>query len=236
MRAFVLAAGVGQRLGPLTADVPKPMLQVGGRPILEYNVRLLVRHGITDIWINTHHKPEAIVAHFGDGSRFGAHITYTFEEELRGTAGALNAVRTIFDDTFLVVYGDNVTTCDLGRLRARHGDGALATIALFYREGVAHSGIVALDDRDRILAFVEKPSPEERFSHWVNAGLLVLEPRIFDFIPERAAGDFGRDVLPAALRSDAVLLGYRMTERLWWIDSPEDYARTATDPELRAPS
>src|SRR6202043_1838350 len=115
------------------------------------------------------------------------------------------------DETFLVVYGDNLTTCALGRLIERHGAGALGTIALFQRDDVGESGMVVLDGADRLVAFVENPAPAERVSRWVSAGLLVLEPEIFDFIPERGASDFGRDVLPAALRAGSVLLGYRMT-------------------------
>src|ERR1700676_2990811 len=116
MRAFVLAAGEGRRLRPLTERVPKPMIEIRGRPILEHNVRLLVRHGFDDITINTHYLPDVVTAHFGDGRKFGARISYSHEDELLGTAGALNAVRARFDETFAVLYGDNLTTCDLSRL------------------------------------------------------------------------------------------------------------------------
>jgi NDP-sugar pyrophosphorylase family protein len=234
VRAFVLAAGEGQRLRPLTEHVPKPMIEIAGRPILEHNVRMLVRHGVRDITINTHYMPDAVTAHFGDGSGLGARITYAHEPELLGTAGALNAVRGRFDETFLVAYGDNLTTCNVSALVERHrASGAAGTIALFERDDVSQSGVAQLDRNDRVVGFVEKPRAADAVGHWVNAGLLVLEPSIFGYIPGRGVSDFGKDVLPAALAAGEVLSGYRMTEHLWWIDSLADYERTARDPSLR---
>jgi NDP-sugar pyrophosphorylase family protein len=232
VQAFVLAAGEGRRLRPLTDDVPKPMIPIRGRPILEHNVRMLARYGASEIVINLHHRGDTIRAHFGDGGRFGVKIEYSEERELLGTAGALNAVRERFRAPFFLIYGDNLTTCDLGRLRARHREGAIATVALFEREDVAQSGVAALDGNDRITAFVEKPAPGTEPSHWVSAGVMVLDPAIFDFIPSSGPSDIGRDVLPAALAAGRVVAGYRMSERLWWIDSHADYDRTSADPAL----
>lgn len=206
------------------------MIELGGRPILEHNIRMLVRHGVTDITINTHYMPEVVTGHFGDGSAFGARITYSHEPELLGTAGALNAARGRFDATFFVVYGDNLTTCDLSALIERHRTaGGSGTIALFERDDVSQSGVAQLDERDRIVRFAEKPRAEDGLGHWVNAGLLVLEPSIFGYIPKRGVSDFGRDVFPAVLAAGDVLNGYRMTEHLWWIDSLADYEKTARD-------
>jgi NDP-sugar pyrophosphorylase family protein len=225
-----LAAGEGSRLRPLTDDVPKPMIAIRGRPILEHNVSMLAHFGVRDVTINLHHRGESIRAHFGDGSRFGVKISYAPEPTLLGTAGALNAVRERFREPFFLVYGDNLTTCRLDRLRARHPADAVATVALFEREDVAHSGVAALDAAGRITAFVEKPAPGTEPSHWVSAGLMVLAPGIFDFIPPAGASDIGRDVLPGALAAGRRIEGYRMDERLWWIDSQADYERTVADP------
>jgi len=232
MRAFILAAGEGRRLRPLTARAPKPMIEIRGRPILEHNVRLLVRHGARDVTINTHYLPDVVTKHFGDGERFGARIAYSHEPELLGTSGALNAVRERFDETFVVLYGDNLTTCDLSRMiEAHRGSGALGSIAVYHRDDVTQSGVVVLDNADRVLSFVEKPGAEQRLGNWVNAGILVLEPAIFRHIPPRGFSDFGRDVFPAALAAGDALRGYRMSEDLWWIDSLADYERTAADPK-----
>lgn len=237
---MVLAAGEAQRLRPLTDNLPKPMLSIAGRPILEHNVRLLVQHGVADIIINVHHCADVIRAHFLNGSRFGARIIYSEEPILLGTAGAVKLLESEFTSTFLVVYGDNLTDCDIGKFVAWHRErGAQATIALFNREDVQNSGVVEVDAQDRVKRFVEKPRPEEVFSHWVNAGILVLEPSVLQSIPV-GFSDFGRDVLPRLINSDSPVYGYRMSEQLWWIDSPEDYDRTrqmldgATVPSHRA--
>jgi mannose-1-phosphate guanylyltransferase len=229
--AFILAAGEGSRLRPLTDRVPKPMIEIGGRPILEHNVRMLQRFGVREIVINLHHRGEAIQTYFGDGARFGVHISYSLEPELLGTAGALNPVRARLTEPFFLLYGDNLTTCDLGALRARLNGDALAALALFERDDVSQSGVVALDGEDRIVRFIEKPAGGAP-SHWVSAGLVAFAPGILEFVPERGASDFGRDVFPAALAAGKRLNGYRMSEKLWWIDSPADYERTAADPAL----
>jgi NDP-sugar pyrophosphorylase family protein len=206
------------------------MIPVRGRPILEHNVRLLAYFGVREIVINLHHRGDVVRAHFGDGSAFGVHIAYSEEQTLLGTAGALNAVREIFREPFFLIYGDNLTTCRLDRLRARQRTDSVATVALFEREDVAHSGVAALDADDRITAFVEKPAPGTEQSHWVSAGVMLLAPAIFAYIPPAGPSDVGRDVLPAALAAGARIEGYRMDERLWWIDSPADYERTLADP------
>jgi len=204
------------------------MLDIGGRPILEHNVRLAAAHGITDLVINLHHAPQTVVDHFGDGSAFGVSIRYAFEPELLGTAGALVPVRDFFEhETFAVLYGDNFTTCDLSALVARHRTArAVATIALFEREDPQASGIVAFDDAGIVTRFLEKPKPEEIFSRWVNAGVLIFEPTVLAGIPPAGPSDFGRDILPAMLARGERIAAYRMTEDLWWIDSPADYERT----------
>jgi NDP-sugar pyrophosphorylase family protein len=233
MKAFLLAAGEGQRLRPFTAARPKPMIEVHGRPLLEYNVRALAALGVVDIVINTHYRADAIQSYFGDGAAWGVRIAYSFEPELLGTAGALLPVAAQLDQTFILVYGDNLTDCDLRRVVARHrAAGALATIAVFERPDVLASGIVGIDDAGRVTRFLEKPRPDEVFSHWVNAGIMVFEPGVLDFIPRGRPSDIGRDVLPAILAAGAPIAAYQMDEHLWWIDSTDDYARTLADPEL----
>lgn len=227
MRAMVLAAGEGRRLRPLTDRQPKPMLPLGGIPLLEHNLRLLAQHGIREVAINLHFHPEAVVEYFGDGSRVGVEITYSHEPELLGTAGAVKKMGSFFSEPFLVIYGDNFTDCRLDRLIHFHREkGGICTIAAFHRESVAASGIIALDAASRVTRFLEKPAPDQVFSNWVSAGLLVLEPAVLDFIPAGIANDFGRDVFPTLLRAGHPIYGYQMTENLLWIDSLEDYQRS----------
>lgn len=202
------------------------MIEIAGKPILRYNLELLARAGIREAAINLHHSPESIRAYCGDECA-GIRITYAYEPELLGTAGAArNVAEFLRGDDFAVVYGDNLSTIDLNKLIATHLEkDADLTLALFHRDDVGASGIVGLDDDDRVTRFLEKPREEEIFSHWVNAGYLVAKPSVLDAIPG-GASDFGRDVLPQLLARGARIYGYRMTEDLWWIDSPADYERT----------
>jgi mannose-1-phosphate guanylyltransferase/phosphomannomutase len=227
LRALVLAAGYGERLRPLTDDRPKPMIEIAGKPILRYNLELLARAGVSEAVINLHHRPESIRGVLG-GECESVAISYAYEPELLGTAGAARNVADFLQgDDFVVVYGDNLSTIDLGKLIAMHREtDAAVTLAVFHREDVGASGIVGLDDSGRVTRFLEKPREDEIFSHWVNAGYLVAKPGVLDEIPANGPSDFGRDVLPHLLARGARIYGYRMTEDLWWIDSPADYERT----------
>lgn len=227
MKAMLLAAGEGQRLRPLTDGCPKPMLKIGAAPILEHNVKLLRKHGIVDIAINLHHRPDAITDYFADGQAFGVNIRYSYEPELLGTAGAVARLRDFFDRRFFVIYGDNLTDCRLDKMLARHLETeSLCTLALFHREDVQASGVASLGRDGRIETFVEKPAPGMEVSHWVNAGILCCEPAILDFIPPAGPSDFGRDVLPQISGPTGRVFAYLMSETLLWIDSPADHLRT----------
>jgi mannose-1-phosphate guanylyltransferase len=224
-KAMLLAAGLGLRLRPLTESIPKCMVPVCGKPVLEYNVEWLRQYGVREIIINLHYLPEMVMDHFGDGDRWGVRITYSLERESLGTAGGVKNMAWFFDEEpFFVWYGDNLSTCNLDRLQRFHTTtGGLATIALHHRDDVAQSGIVALDESGRIVRFLEKPRPDQVFSHWVSAGIYVMEPAVLDFIPQ-GVSDFGCDVFPAVLAAGRPLYGYPHSpdERLWWIDTPED--------------
>lgn len=236
-RAMLLAAGLGARLLPLTDTVPKCMIPIAGKPLLEHNVAVLRNYGVTDLVINLHHLPETVMNHFGDGSGFGLRIDYSLEPYLLGTAGAVKNVEQVFDGPFFVWYGDNLSTCRLDRLWEFHkSKQGVATIALHYREDPTQSGIVGLDENNRVTRFLEKPRPDQVFSHWVNAGILLLEREVLEAIPAEVATDFGRHVFPALLERDSAIFGYRMAndERLWWIDTAEDLARVGRSLGLKA--
>jgi NDP-sugar pyrophosphorylase family protein len=204
------------------------MIEIGGKPVLQHNLELLARAGVSEAVVNLHHLPDVIRDYFGDGRSFGVPLTYLYEPELLGTAGAArNAAALLGDGAFLVVYGDNLSTIDLGKLIAHHhAKRADLTVALYRRDDPASSGIAALGEDDAILRFAEKPPAGEIFSNWVNAGYLVVEPHVLERIPASTAYDFGRELLPRLVAEGARVFGYRMTEALWWIDTPADYAST----------
>jgi NDP-sugar pyrophosphorylase family protein len=219
---------MGSRLRPLTDRLPKCMVALAGKPVLQWNIEWLRSQGVTQVVVNLHHHPQIVKGYFGDGSDFGVAIRYSFEPQLMGTAGAVWAARSFLEpDPFFVLYGDNLINCDLKSFMDRHErQGALLTMALFWRRDLGASGVVRLDGQGRITAFKEKPGPGEVLSHWVNAGLFLCEPPVMTYIPSQRPSDFGHDVLPAMLAAGASLYGYTMgpKETLCWIDTPEDLA------------
>jgi len=215
MRAMIMAAGVGSRLMPLTAELPKPMVPVANRPLMENIVGLLARHGITEIIANLHCHGPVIKEYFGDGSRFGVSLQYSEEKELLGTAGGVRRCEWFLDDTFVVMSGDALTDVDLtGLIKAHKEKKALATIALKQMEEVEHYGVVIVDEDGLIRSFQEKPRREEALSRLVNTGIYVFEREIFDYIPEGEFYDFGRQVFPHLVRIKAPFYGHAI-DRYW---------------------
>ncbi|NLE76615.1 MAG: nucleotidyltransferase family protein [Chloroflexi bacterium] len=210
MKAVVLAAGEGTRLRPLTLQRPKPMLPIGGTPLLEHTLRWLHNHGVDEVALNLHHLPQMVMDHFGDGRRWDLRLRYSVEEELLGTAGALTRFPDFFDDEpFFLVYGDLLTAVDLGEMRRFHGErGAAATVALYRVPNPTECGLVDLDEQGRIRRFVEKPPPHEVFTDLANAGIYVLEPRLVQSLEPGQFCDFGRHVFPRLLAAGELLLGY----------------------------
>ncbi|MCR5662047.1 MAG: NTP transferase domain-containing protein [bacterium] len=209
MKAVIMAGGEGTRLRPLTLTKPKPMVSLCNRPVLEYVLDLLKRHGIDTAIITLHYLAEDIVSYFGDGSDFGMKIIYSIEDEPLGTAGSVKNIEEYLDDTFLVLSGDALTDIDLGRVLAFHRENeAKATLTLFRVDNPLEYGVVITDDAGNIVRFLEKPSWGEVFSDQVNTGIYVLEPDVFDLMEPGKAYDFSKDIFPRLLEDKKKLMGY----------------------------
>jgi mannose-1-phosphate guanylyltransferase len=225
MKAMLLAAGLGTRLRPLTSELPKPMVPILGRPVMEHIMRLLARHGFDDVIANLHYFPDLIRDYFGDGSRQGIRLVYSFEQELLGTAGGVRNARDHFGgETFLVISGDALTDIDLTALHRRHKEaGGVATLTLKRVDDPSQLGVVIADDAGRIQGFQEKPAPGEELSNLGNCGIYMFEPEIFDYFPEREFVDWAQDVFPALLDQDVPFYGHEIAE--YWNDvgSLEEY-------------
>jgi mannose-1-phosphate guanylyltransferase len=228
MKAMILAAGRGTRLRPLTATCPKPMIPIAGRPLLEYTIRLLARHGFDELVVNLHHLPQAIQDHFGDGRAWDVKLTYSYEKELLGTAGAVRKMADFFDQRFLVYYGDHLSNADLTALLQFHErTGGPATLGLLWKEDPSASGIVELDSNHRVQRFIEKPGTDQVFDNYlVNAGIYVLEPEIMEWIPASSPCDFGHDVFPALLADGRPIYGHQLQGKLLSTDTLERYRDT----------
>lgn len=223
MKAVVLCAGLGTRMGDLVHSHPKPMLSLGKHTIVEHIVSHLADHGASEILINLHYSPDAIVRCLGDGRSWGVRIQYFHESTLLGTAGALRPMaEALGEEPFLVHYGDVVTNHNLTSLVDRHRSrNAVATILVHERE--RSNSVVAFDEEGRVTSFLERPDEAERStikSRWVNSGIAVLSPTIFQRIPYAGYSDLPRDVYRALVADGALfaapLSGYRCA-----VDSPE---------------
>jgi NDP-sugar pyrophosphorylase family protein len=229
MKAMVLAAGLGTRLRPITYSIPKPMVPVLNRPVMEHIARLLARHGFDETIANLHWFPEVIEGHFGDGGEFGLRLSYSREERLLGTAGGVRNAAGFLGDSFLVISGDALTDIDLAAMRAFHDshDG-LATLATKRVGDTSQFGVVITSPDGRIQGFQEKPDTSEALSDLANCGVYMFRAEIFDYFPapgtSAAAGDgdpegfadWAMDVFPALLDSDVPF--YSHEARAYWND------------------
>ena len=219
---MILAAGEGQRLREITKKIPKPMIEINGKPVLEHNLEMCRKAGVNDIYINLHHLPDKIRNYFDDGSNYGVNIKYNFEPDLLGTAGALLPFKNnLKDDSFFVIYGDNYISFDLLHLKLFNEKmNADISILFHWRKDVSNSGIAIFNNKDRITKFVEKPLDPNDNGDWVNAGVYYIETcDIIDFIEIK--DDFGVDVFPRLLNMDYDLYGLKTPTDLIAIDTPE---------------
>jgi len=231
MRAVVLVGGFGTRLRPLTATIPKPMLQVGHAPIIEHLVNNLARGGVTEVTLALGFKPEPFIDAFPDGHCDGVRLRYAVEPEPLDTAGAIRFAADFagIDDTFVVANGDVLTDLDVSSLVAFHRQhGAEATIHLIGVPDPSAFGVVALDPSGRVERFVEKPAPGTAPSNLINAGTYVLEPSVLARIPTGQKVSIERSTFPAVVADGGL---FAMATDDYWLDTgrPELYLQANLD-------
>jgi mannose-1-phosphate guanylyltransferase len=224
---MVLAAGLGTRLRPITYEMPKPMVPVLNKPVMEHILRLLARHGFEQTIANLHWFPELIEGYFGDGSASGVSLAYSREEALLGTSGGVRNAAEFLGDSFLVISGDALTDIDLRAMREFHDshDG-IATLATKRVDDTTQFGVAITGSDGRIQGFQEKPDPAEALSDLANCGIYMFRAEIFDFFPppgtSKAAGpgdpdgfaDWAMDVFPRLLESDVPFYSHEI-EAYW---------------------
>src|SRR4051794_30795361 len=205
-----MAGGEGSRLRPLTSSQQKAMMPLANRPMMEHIIRLLREHGFDDLIVTVAFMANNVRTYFGNGSEFGVRIQYATEETPLGTAGSVRNAKDELDERFLVIAGDVITDIDLSDLVAKHeANGAMATIGLKSMENPLEFGIVITREDGSIERFLEKPTWGQVFSDTINTGIYVLEPEIFDFIPEGRPVDFSGEVFPALLEAGKPMYGFR---------------------------
>lgn len=217
MKAIIMAGGEGSRLRPLTCDLPKPMVPVLNKPVLEHTIELLKQHGITEIGITLMYHPQIIKDYFGGGKNLGVNITYFIEESPLGTAGGIKNAESFLDEPFIVISGDSITDLNIAKAVEFHNlKRSLATIILSKVDVPLEYGVVLTNENGSITGFLEKPSWGEIFSDTVNTGTYILEPQILRYIEPNKNTDFSRDVFPLLLKHQKRMFGYVMSD--YWCD------------------
>ncbi|GFE67912.1 sugar phosphate nucleotidyltransferase [Chroococcus sp. FPU101] len=231
MKAMILAAGKGTRVRPFTYTIPKPLIPILQKPVMEFLLELLRQHGFNEIMVNVSHLAAEIENYFRDGQRFGVQIGYSFEGRIEdgtligdalGSAGGLRNIQDFnpfFDDTFVVLCGDALIDLDLtAAVQWHRAKGSIATIITksVPSEDVSSYGVVVSDEDGKILSFQEKPSVEEALSTCINTGIYIFEPEVIDFIPPNQKYDIGSELFPKLVEKGAPF--YALNMEFEWVD------------------
>lgn len=230
MKAVIMAGGKGTRLGDIARDIPKPMVNVGGKPVLEHQVELLLRYGVRDIVIITGHLAESIESYFGDGEKWGVSISYFREPKPLGTVGGLKEIEHLLTEDFLLLYGDVMIDMNLARFIGFHREkGSECTLALHPNDHPYDSDLVEIDAESRITAFHPKPrAAGTYYRNLVNAGAYAMSPAILPMLEQGKEADFGRDVFPK-LHQHMKCYGYITAEYLKDMGTPDRLAEVERD-------
>lgn len=230
MKALIMAGGRGARFGEKTKKIPKPMLKIGGLPVLEHQINVLKRYGIKEIIILTHHLSEVIERYFKDGKDFGVKITYFKEKKPLGTTGGIKELEGKLKEDFIVLYGDIMLDMDIAKFLAFHKNkNGAGTLILHPNDHPYDSDLVEIDENQRIAAFHSKPHSDNKYlRNLVSAGLYVISPKILKYIKKGVKADFGKDIFPKIVKKEA-LYGYNTAEYLKDIGTPARLAEVKKD-------
>ncbi len=231
MKAVIMAGGFGTRIQPLTNSIPKPMLPIMNRPMMEHTITSLRDVGITEFIILLYFKPDVIKEYFKDGSELGITITYVVPDDDYGTAGAVKrAQEYISDENFIIISGDLVTDFDFQKIFDYHiAKKSKLTITLTSVDNPLEFGIVIANKEGRIEKFLEKPSWGEVFSDTINTGIYIIEPEILDYIPKNENFDFGKDLFPLLMREGVELMAGNAQGYWRDVGNPESYRDVYAD-------
>lgn len=230
IKAVIMAGGEGTRLRPLTCGMPKPMVPVLNRPVMEYTIDLLKKHNIGDVSVTLAYLPSAITEHFDNGERWGVNLNYFIEQTPLGTGGSVKNAGENLNSTFIVISGDALTDLNLKEAVDFHRTkGSKATLVLKREPVPLEYGVIITDENGRIIRFLEKPSWGEVFSDTINTGIYILEPEVLDYYKPGENFDFSKDLFPKLLGDKIPMYGY-VTKDYWCdIGDLESYKQTQFD-------
>ncbi len=230
IKGVIMSGGMGTRLRPLTCHLPKPMVPIFNKPVMEYGIDLLKRYGVNDIAVTLFYLPNMIMDYFGDGSEFDANIKYYIEDRPLGTGGSVKNAHDFLDSTMIIISGDAFTDIDLKKAYDFHkAKGSKATLILKREPIPLEYGVVITDADGRIIRFLEKPSWGEVFSDTINTGIYILEPEVLDYYKRGENFDFSKDLFPRLLKDNIPMYGY-ITEEYWCdVGDLDTYIQTHVD-------
>lgn len=230
IKSVIMAGGEGTRLRPLTCDMPKPMVPILNKPVMEYTIELLKKYDIKDISVTLAYLPSAITEYFDDGKEWGVNLNYSIEEMPLGTGGSVKNAEQHLDSTFVVISGDALTDLDLQSAIEYHRSKKSKATLVLKRETVPlEYGVIITDGSGRIIRFLEKPSWGEVFSDTINTGIYILEPEVLDYYKKGQNFDFSKDLFPKLLQDRVPMYGY-ITEDYWCdIGDLDSYKQTQFD-------
>jgi NDP-sugar pyrophosphorylase family protein len=224
-KAIILVGGEGTRLRPFTYELPKVMLPVQGKPMVQHIIEQLVSHGVKEIILAVYYKAEKIKEYFGNGSQFGVSIKYVEEPEPIGTAGPLRLAKKYLNESFFIVWGDILSHLDLTDFARFHKEhGGLATVALTTVSDPSRYGVAMLNG-NKIIGFIEKPEKGKAPSNLINSGMAIMEPEIIEkYIPKTGKAMVEYDIYPK-LAQEGKLYGYPFQGQWFDTGTPESYEK-----------
>ena len=231
MIAFIMAGGKGTRISSIASDIPKPMIRVCGKPVLEYQIDCLRKQGIMDFILAIGHLGDVVRGYFGDGSRWGVKISYYQEEQPLGTAGAVAAMKKDLQGDFLLLNGDLIFDVDVARMLAFHRDNhALITLAAHPNSHPYDSALLVTNQDGCVVQWLSKDEPRALYKNRVNAGVQILSAKVFAPFTEVKKLDLDKDIIRPLLSTGGVY-AYDTTEYIKDMGTPERYDRVCQDME-----
>ncbi len=213
-QAVILCAGIGTRLRPLTDTMPKPMAPILGKPMLLWNINQFKKYGVSDFKINLHYLPNVVKDYFGDGSRFGVNIEYSFEEKILGTAGSLNRFRSRLNDNFFLIYGDIISFVNYQKMAEKFF--ALKNPIGMQRVGrsdnYADADVAELDNEKKFIAVRLKPRSATYPDVYRMRGIFIFNKKILNYVEREGYSEIGKDLLPRLLTAGENFYGYECGE------------------------
>lgn len=226
MKAIILCAGKGTRLPEISSKMPKVMVDIAGKPLLQWQIEHLRDFGVTDIYINLHYLPDMIKGYFKDGKKFGVNITYSYEKILSGTGGALTYFRQFIDDTTLLIYGDVLNNINFKKLEKFHKEKkSILTAVVRNTDHPVDSDLVGINKDKCLINFYPKPHKSDIHSAYGLSAIYLFEASMLELLPRVKVFDFAKDFLPTLIAGNYPVYCFESKEFIMDIGTPERYKK-----------